>query len=613
MKYFKINILTSLVLCFVVMSSAMAQAELSWKAKWISTEQSSEKGGLNTLADGCEAESAIELGQGWNKNPYANIKPNIIFILADDLGYMDIQEYAHHTLGTGKDAMFYETPNIDRLINEGMAFERAYACPLCSPTRASILTGKNAARLGFTTATPFKKTYYNQGMEVPVGSYAHDVLFHGDKIKNEQALENGSTNTALPSGTDFDQGIDEISIAEALPDYHSAFIGKWHVGGHGAKGYTPADQGFDPIAWCDAGGSAYFNWRKEWNNRSIKNIPNAPQEEWLLGDAGRETGEEYLTDDLTAQALDYIDQRKQIYDQPFFLYFCHFAVHSPWQGKKEDVEHFEQKSTKGWNNHTSSTYASMILSLDESVGAIMAKLKETGLDDNTLIVFMSDNGGIDSKIVPHQEVTDNSPLMGGKACVTEGGIRVPLIFWWKGKIKAGQWSNIPVDCADILPTLVEAAGYDAKPFYDEVKIDGRSIFGLFFDAVNKKKTYKRDTRYWHYPFNVIYNNPYDNLPLTPHSAIMEGDYKLIFDWYGRLRLFNLNEDISEQNNLAKQLPEITNDLYNKLITWMDENVKETYWPKVNPDYNANNELHDAPFINLLEAYRKGENVARLAN
>ena len=540
-------------------------------------------------------------------------RPNIILILADDLGYMDINAYAKHTLNEEVDKMFYETPNLDRLVTEGLAFDRAYACQLCSPTRASILTGKNAARLGFTTATPFRKTYYNQGMEVPEGSYAHDVLIHQDKIEIEQALINGSTNTAVPSGSVYDQGLDEISIAEALPDYHSAFIGKWHVGGHGAQGYTPADQGFEPLAWCDAGGSAYFNWRKGWNNRSLKNIPNAPQDEWFFGDAGAETGEDYLTDDLTVQAVNYIDRRAQIKDQPFFLYFCHFAVHSPWQGKKEDVEYFDKKSTKGWNNHTSATYASMVHSLDESVGSILAKLKETGLDENTLIVFMSDNGGIDSKIVHHQEVTDNSPLNGGKACVTEGGVRVPLILWQKGKIKAGQWSDIAVDCADILPTLVEAAGYDAEPFYEEVKIDGRSIIGLTDDPKNTNETYNRTTRYWHYPFNVIYRNPYDQLPLTPHSAIMEGDYKLIFDWHGRLKLFNVCKDISEQKKLAKQMPNKNNELFKKLITWMDENVKDTYWPTINPDYNAANDSHDVTFKNLLESYRKGEDVAKIAN
>nr|WP_319503728.1 sulfatase-like hydrolase/transferase [uncultured Draconibacterium sp.] len=349
---------------------------------------------------------------------------------------------------------------------------------------------------------------------MPDGSYAHDVLYHSDKIEIEQALLNGKTNTALPSGTVYDNGQDEITIAEALSDYHSAFIRKWHVGGHGAKGYAPEDQGFEALVWFDAGGSKYFNWRDKWNNRSKEMIPNTPQEEWLMGSSGEETGEAYLTDDLTEQALSYIEKRAKIKDEPFFLYFCHFAVHSPWQAPEEDIEYFENKKTKGWNGHKDATYAAMIKSLDNSVGKILDKLQETGLEENTLVVFMSDNGGIDSKITPQGHVTDNFPLMGGKACLTEGGVRVPLVFRWKGKLTGNKWSTVPVDCADIFPTLVEVAGYEPKFYYNDKNIDGRSILGLLYDVKNEKRTYMRDTRYWHYPFNVIYNNPYDGLPLT---------------------------------------------------------------------------------------------------
>lgn len=547
-----------------------------------------------------------------DKISQASKRPNIILILADDLGYMDIQEYARKITGEDKDKMYYETPNLDKLVNKGVAFSRAYACQLCSPTRASILTGKNAARLGFTTATPFSRTYYNQGMQAPEGSYIHDVLYHGDKIDIEQALINGSTNTAIPAGTVYDNGGDEVTIAEALPDYNSAFIGKWHVGGHGAKGYSPADQGFQPIAWFDAGGSAYFNWRTAWNNRLTKQVPNIPQDELYMGDAGEETGEIYLTDDLTEQALRYIDKRADI-DQPFFLYFCHFAVHGPWQGQKEVMEYFDIKDTKGWNGHKDSRYAAMIKSMDTSVGKIIDKLETTGLDENTLIIFMSDNGGIDNDVEPNGFITDNSPLTGGKACLTEGGIRVPLIFWWKGKIAGGKWSDVAVDCTDILPTIVEAANYNTDRFYNEIGIDGRSILPLLDDTKNIRKGYQHDTRYWHYPFNVIYKNPFDGIPLTPHSAIMERDYKLIFDWYGRIKLFNVREDVSESNNLVSQMPEKTNELFDKLIKWLDANVKETYWPHMNSGYNSQSESHNVPFVDLVKIYRNGGNVAKAAN
>lgn len=541
-------------------------------------------------------------------------KPNIILILADDYGYMDSQAYAAHTLGADKEKMFYETPNIDRLVGEGIAFDQAYANQLCSPTRASIITGKYAARLGFTTATPRRETYYNTNQPVPEGSYAHDVIDHHDNIKIEMALLNGSSNTALPSGAAPDNGWDEKTIAEALPDYHSAFIGKWHIGGHGAKGYTPADQGFDESpAWFDAGGSTYFNWRNPWNNRS-KHFKNSPQERNYMGTAGEETEFDYLTDDLTEQAVRFIDRRSKIKDQPFFLYFCHFAVHGPNQARAEDIAYFEQKTTKGWNNQSNPIYAGMIRGLDDSVGRILKKLEETGLDENTLVVFMSDNGGIDFKITPNGEVTSNYPLMGGKACVTEGGIRVPLIFRWKGKLNEGKWCNVAVDCNDIFPTIVEAAGYDAKSHYEkEEGIDGRSLMGLMDDVNNTKETYTRNTHFWHYPFNVIYNNPYDGLNLTPHSAIREGEYKLIFDWHGRLKLFNIKEDISETNNLSQQMPELTNELFGKLMEWLKENAKESYWPKVNPEYNAANDAHDVTFVNLVEIYNNGGDVALSAN
>lgn len=549
----------------------------------------------------------------YNQNIKAQERPNIILILADDLGYMDLQEYAHHTLDVEKDKMYYETPNIDRLINEGVAFERAYANQLCSPTRASILTGKYAARLGFTTATPFRKTYYNQGLTVPEGSYAHDVLSHADNIKIQQALLNGSTNTALPAGTAYDNNIDEITIAEALPDYHSAFIGKWHVGGHGAEGYTPNEQGFEGLAWNDAGGSPYFNWRPKWNNRDKTEIPNMPQDGCIRGYAGEETGEKYLTDDITSQVLNYIDKRAEIKDQPFFLYCCHFAVHTPFHAKEEDMTHFKDKPTKGWNKHHDERYASMILALDNSVGAILDKLDATGLDENTLVVFMSDNGGIDTDVTPNGMITDNYPLTGGKANLTEGGVRVPLVFRWKGKIDGGQWSPVAVDCNDIFPTLVEAAGYDLKPYYDEVKIDGRSILGLTSDITNKEESYIRDTRYWHYPFNVIYNNPYEALPQAPHSSIMEGEYKLIYDWHGDIKLFNVVKDISETNNLITMMPEKGRDLFVKLITWLEDNVAPTYWPTVNPDYNADKDVHQHPFINVYDIYKNGGDVLEAVN
>lgn len=551
---------------------------------------------------GCKSKKEEKVHEG-----KISTRPNIVLILADDYGIMDSQAYAHKFTGVEGSDMFYETPNIDRLIKEGTAFSQAYANQLCSPTRASIMTGKYAGRLGFTTAMPPRETYYNQNLPVPDNYYAHDVLEHKDKILIEQALINGISNSAVPTGSAVDGGSDELSIAEALEDYNSAFIGKWHIGGFGAKGYQPADQGFEPLAWFDAGGSVYYDWKKSWDNKIKNRFPKMPQDESAIGDSGEETSEDYLTDDLTVQALNYIEKRSKIKEQPFFLYFSHFAVHSPYQGKEDEVAYFKSKASKGWNNHKDPVYASMIKSMDRSVGQIMKKLEETGIEENTLVVFMSDNGGIDSKITPRGDGTDNSPFLGGKACLTEGGIRVPLIFRWKGKITEGQWVDVPVDCTDIYPTILEAAGYNAKAISETNSLDGQSILPLLSDNKNLGKAYTKKTHYWHYPFNVIYNSPYEPYALTPHSAIRDGDYKLIFDWYGRLRLYNIDEDPFEKNDLAVQMPELKDKLFKKLMDWLKGNVQKRYWPTLNPEYNPQQESRDTPFINLFSPFLKKTN------
>lgn len=527
-------------------------------------------------------------------------KPNIIFILADDYGIVDTQAYAARFLNVSMDSTFYETPHINQLMREGVSFSQAYANQLCSPTRASILTGKYASRLGFTTAMPHRKTYYNQNLEVPEGYYANDVLEHKDDILIEQPHINGTSNAAVPTGIHAQTQLDELSIAEALKDYQSAFIGKWHIGGFGAKGFQPADNGFETLAYFDGGGSTYFNWRNPWNQKAKTLFPNMPQEAWEIGNAGKETGENYLTDDLTAQALDYLEEKaKDTSGKPFFLYFSHFAVHTPYQGKTDEINYFNSKKTKGFNGHDNATYASMIKSMDRSVGNILAKLKETGLEDNTLVVFMSDNGGIDAEITTDGNGTENYPFLGGKACLTEGGIRVPLIFRWKGKIDSGKWVDTAVDCTDIFPTLLDFAGYDHVATTKEHTLDGASVKGLLSDTKNKKNSYKKDTHYWHYPFNVIYTSPYDGYALTPHSAIRKGDFKLIFDWYGRLHLYNIEKDPYEKNDLYLANKQQGDLLFKDLIAWLEINVEKRYWPTINPDYNPEKEVRNTPFKDLI--------------
>ncbi len=532
-------------------------------------------------------------------------KPNIIFILADDLGYMDINYFATRITKTPAAKQFYETPNLNKLAEQGVSFSQAYACPLCAPTRSSILTGKYASRLGFQTATAGgANTYYVQGIQPPEGFHEQDCYW-ADKITNPEALRNGNSLIALPSGQPQDNGRDEISIAEALKGYHSAFIGKWHLGGHGSEGYQPKDQGFEELAYFDSGGSPFFNWRKLWD-RNEKHFPKMRQNELIQGKAGADKRIDFLTDDLTERALDYIERQTKSNDgKPFFLYFCEFAVHGPWQAPDSTIQRFSKKTTKGWNGHENPTYAAMVKHLDVSVGRIMQKLEELDIDENTIVVFTSDNGGITvGSGGKHEVITNNAPLSGQKANVYEGGIRVPLIVSYKGKVNDAKWCDIPVDCNDYFPTLLELAD-ESKPTH---AIDGQSIAGLLKDPKNKQKSYTRDTHFWHYPLSVVYKNPADDLPFTPHSAVRKGHYKLIFDWYGRLSLYNIRKDISEKDNMATQMPDKTRELFTELMNYLEKNVEEKYWPTPNPDYDPKKEIRKDTYRDLYRIYKGGGDI-----
>ncbi len=548
---------------------------------------------------------------------HSQSKPNVIVIMADDLGYMDVNYFATRLTGTPAQKQFYETPNLNKLAQQGVAFEQAYTCPLSAPARSSILTGKYASRLGFQTATAGSaNTFYVQGVQPPAGFHEQDCYW-ADDIDNPSAVLNGNTIIALPSGQPQDKGRDEITFAEAMTDYAAGFLGKWHLGGHGSEGYQPRNQGFEEIAYHDSGSSPFFNWRAIWN-RKEKHFPLMRQAELQQGKAGNATGKEYLTDDLTEQALRFIDNKTADGNtKPFLLYYCPFAVHAPIQAPAETVKYYENKATKGWNGHINATYAAMIGHLDMSIGKIMAKLEEKGIDENTLIIFLSDNGGITVGTGEglgvnggkKQFVTNNSPLSGQKANVYEGGIRVPMIVSYKGNVKGGKWCTTPIDCNDVFPTLLEITGQPKATH----AIDGQSIAGLLKDTKNKKKSYTRDTHFWHYPLSVVYKNPEDNLPFTPHSAVRKGDYKLIFDWYGRIRLFNLKKDISEKNNLAKKMPEKTRELFAEIINYLEKNVEKKYWPILNPDYDPATEVRKVPYVDLYKAYKEGKDIVELAN
>jgi arylsulfatase A-like enzyme len=215
------------------------------------------------------------------------------------------------------------------------------------------------------------------------------------------------------------------------------------------------------------------------------------------------------------------------------------------------------------------------------------------------VVFMSDNGGV---MYVQQGPTNNAPFKGGKAMLFEGGIRVPLIFRWKGRIKAGQWCDIPVHADDLFPTLLELAGYDVKPYIEQGGIDGRSFKGLLRNPKNRSKSYARDTFFWHYPFNVIVKHPDDGVPLAPHSAIRQGDYKLIHDWSGRVLLYNIAQDPFEKQDLSETMPDRTRNLFVRLHDWLDAHVDVKYHPALNPNYRPEKEARNRPFVDLRLKY-----------
>ncbi len=328
---------------------------------------------------------------------------NIVFILMDDMGWKDLACYGNEVV---------ETPNADRLAREGMRFMSAYAaCPVCSPTRASILTGKYPARLHVTDWIPGRRQWPTAKLLVP------------------------QFNQQLP--------LEENTIPELLKPagYASASIGKWHLGG---KGFSPETQGFDLNVAGDHRGSpaTYFG---------PFNLPN------LTGG----TPDDHLADRLASEAIRFMEQNRQ---KPFFVYLPHFSVHIPLQARKQLIEHYQRKGAP------EPVYAAMIHEADAAVGRVLRALDDLRLADRTLVVFNSDNGGLRYEGSRKQSVAVNAPLRAGKGHLYEGGIREPLIVRWPGVVKPGTTCDSPVSSVDFLPTFVEAAG--VKP---PGGIDGISI------------------------------------------------------------------------------------------------------------------------------------------
>jgi len=429
------------------------------------------------------------------------IKPNIVFILIDDMGWAD---------GACFGSRFYRTPHLDRLAADSLRFTSAYAaCAVCSPTRAAIQTGKYPARLHLTDWIPGEGTPRSSRFRVP------------------------AWQQHVP--------LEETTIAEALKKlgYTTAHIGKWHLGG---PRFFPEHQGYDVnIAGSNIGNPASYFWPYGAANASHR-VPG-------LAEAGGQTGE-YLTDRLTDEALKFIEANRS---KPFFLNFCHYAVHAPLMGKKEDMDAFADRP--GANGQSNIVYAAMLKSVDDSVGRVLAKLDELRLADHTIVIFTSDNGGAVHFGKP--PATSNAPLRLGKGFAYEGGLRVPLLVKVPWMTRPGSVCDTPVISMDWFPTLLELAG--AKPEASRTAIDGVSIVPL----LKGQPESPHPALFWHYP------HYWNRSRVTPYSVARVGDWKLIrFYETGREELYNIQDDLSETRDLAAAQPEKRGQLAARLDAWL---------------------------------------------
>lgn len=428
---------------------------------------------------------------GWG----AERPPNVVFILADDLGWADLGCYG---------SKYHKTPNLDRMAKEGTRFTFAYAaCPVCSPTRSSIMTGRYPARatINITDWLP------------------------GRPDRPDQRLLRPTLNADLPA--------EEVTLASALKKagYTTGHIGKWHLGGEKA---TPQQRGFDSNIAGDHTGTplSYFAPYVNKAGRTMPGLEQAPQGE-------------YLTDRLTTEAEKFIEAHQA---KPFYLYLAHYAPHTPLRGKPDKVAQYKAGPLGQQGNPN---YAAMLESLDESVGRILKKLDDLKLSDNTIVVFTSDNGGLATLEGMASPATINSPLREGKGYLYEGGIRVPLLVKWPGVAKPGTTNSDAVCSIDFFPTLLAACGAtsDAKP--DGVNI--RSVFN--------GEPLKREALYWHYPHYANQGSKPGGAIRMGNYKLVE------FYETGRQELFDVVKDAGEGRNLSAEKPDLVKEMATKLEAW----------------------------------------------
>ncbi|MBN1588926.1 MAG: sulfatase [Pirellulales bacterium] len=440
-------------------------------------------------------------------------KPNFVFFLVDDLGWTDLGCCG---------STFYETSNVDRLAATGMRFTNAYASsPVCSPTRASILTGKYPNRVRVTMAVS------------PTGKYSP---------------ENWRRRTLmLPASMRDRLFLEEVTVAEALKQagYATFFAGKWHLG---PRGFWPENQGFDINRGGHHAGGPFWgkHYFSPYGNPCLKDGPDG----------------EHLPARLATETVKFIEEHR---DDPFLAYLSFYSVHTPlmarqdlrekYQSKRESVAHDgprwgKERQRKVRLIHDHAVYAGMVEAMDQAVGRVLDALDRLGLAENTIVIFTSDNGGLSTS---EGHPTSNLPLRAGKGWLYEGGIREPMIVRWPGVTQPNSVCDAAVISMDFYPTILEMAGLAPRPGQH---VDGRSIAPLL-------RGERREQRplFWHFPH-------YANQGGAPAAAVRDGDWKLI-EWYedGSLELFNLSDDPGEKNNLAEVKPEVRNSLHRKLDAW----------------------------------------------
>lgn len=418
--------------------------------------------------------------------------PNIVLFYADDLGWKDLGVY-------GND--FHRTPNIDALAREGTHFTNGYAnAPNCAPSRACLMTGTYGPRHGIYTVAPAARGKSSRRrLLVP---------------KTKRALND-----------------EAWTLAEALSSagYRCASMGKWHLGD------DPTEQGFE----LNVAGNQKGHPKSYFSPYQNKDLPDGPEGE-------------HLTDRLTREALDFIAEES---DRPFFLYLPYFAVHTPLQGRPDLIEAYEEKKGESTQALPKPVYAAMVEAMDESVGRIMAKLNELELDENTLVIFTSDNGG-------HGVHTSMEPLRGSKGTLYEGGIREPWIFRMPGRISAGATSDEVIIGTDLFPTLLEFTGVEVAK---DAGLDGVSLL----PHLTAGTALAPRAVFWHFPaYLEAYSRKQGSWRTTPAGAVRLGDFKLIeFFEDGRLELYNLKQDLGESSDLSQSLPEKRDELLARLRAW----------------------------------------------